>query len=112
MARDGVALWARAREHPVYDSSWRNTPDMYTQTKRVDEFSMDIPQDKALILLLEKYNEAFDQDWYFYLCTRGRGKGLFVRRVPIWQTGKKMPAEKHRPLPRIRQQKALLEVSA
>ena len=90
-----------------YSVTWRNTRDLYTQNARIDEFDLTIPQHRAFILLLEKYGECFDAEWWYYLCNRGRGKGLYVRRCPIWQTVKRMPTEKHRPLPRVRQQREL-----
>jgi hypothetical protein len=69
-------------------------------------------QEKALYLLLQKHGEAFDESWWYFLCSRGKGKGLFVRRVPIWQTCKKMPAEKYKkPFPVRRGQKRLLEAT-
>jgi hypothetical protein len=111
MARDETALLARAKSHPMYTGTWRNNPDLYGQTARIDELDLSDPQDKALYLLLERYGEAFDQDWWYYFCTRGRGKGLFIRRVPIWQTTKKMPTEKYKPFPVRRGQKRLEEVS-
>ena len=80
---------------------WRNGWDSYTQTVRID----DVPE--KLRRLLEKYGEAFDDDWWFFMCNRGKGKGLFARRVPIWQTSKRMPAEKYHPWPRHRGQTAL-----
>lgn len=110
MARDEATLIARARANPVYSDTWRNTPDIYTQTARIDELECNGLQGHFLVLLLERYGEAFDQDWWYYLCCRGRGKGLFVRRVPIWLTCKKMPTEKYHALPVRRHQKRLEEV--
>ena len=87
-----------------YDPPWRNGWEPYTQHARIDE----LPE--KLRLLLERYGECFDDNWWYYMCTRGKGKGLYVRRVPIWQTCKKMPAEKYRPFPVHRGQKRLEEV--
>lgn len=82
---------------------WHNSRDLYTQTCRTDE----LPE--KLRLLLERYGEVFDDKWWYFLSSRGKFKGLFARRVPIWQTSKRMPAEKWRPYPVHRGQKRLLE---
>jgi len=89
----------------MFEPPWRNSRDLYTQVARIDEI------DGKLRLLLERYGTVFDDDWWYWVTTRGRGKGLFVKCVPIWQTSKKMPAEKYRPWPRHRGQTALLEES-
>jgi hypothetical protein len=82
---------------------WRNSRDLFTQTCRTE----DLPE--KLRLLLERYGSAFDDKYWYFLSSRGKYKGLFARRVPVWQTSKRMPTGKYRPYPVHRGQKRLIQ---
>lgn len=72
----------------MYEPPWRNKRwEPYTQCCRLDE----VPNLK-LRKLLERYREAFDNQWWYYL---NRG-GFMVMRVPLWQKQKRIDMEKHR----------------
>jgi len=88
----------------TFDGGWRNShifsskkgtfvrafsKSMYIQHVTVEELQM---QDPKLWQILEKYGEAFD-DYWFYWISKG---GKYVRRTPLWLSQKYVPCEKPR----------------
>lgn len=73
-----------------YEDAWHNSWGPYTQCCRIEDV------DKRLQRLLQLYGQAFNDEWWFYACNRGRGKNIIVKRVPIWQTNKRIDIEKSR----------------
>jgi len=87
-----------------YEEPWRNTWGPYTQVARIDEID-----NWKLKRLLLQYGECFDDDWWYYVTTKGKGKGIFVKRAPIWQTNKRIDMEKWKARKDV-QQVSLIEI--
>jgi len=72
-----------------FSAPWRlDTPfDKFKMYCRLDELKEWNPKLAKLILT---YKECFDDEWWYYLSKTG----VYVRRVPLWMTSKRMPSEK------------------
>ena len=76
-----------------FEAPWRSShafkKALYQQLCRPDEIVVFNPK---LWRILETYNEAFGDNWYYWVSSTGR----YVRRTPIWLGKKRIETADHR----------------
>ena len=76
----------------TYEAPWKNSPfrgEPHLQYCTLEELRY---QSRKLAHLIERYGEAFDDEWWYYF-----NKNMtHVKRLPIWQRTKRIDCEKPR----------------
>ena len=72
-----------------YEAPWRNGwhTELYMQICTPTELES---LNRKLFSLIEKYGEAFDDEWWYYY----NRKKTYIKRVPLWLSQKKIYTER------------------